>query len=131
MRYWASFVLVVFVLLMSPRAVPASEEAINGTVVPFFEALKTGDVKAVKMLLGGELEARMRPTLEDNKDYVESLKNRYEGSQVNILTSSEVDGELSVAVRLSFRDGGSELLQLVLRKATDGRWRIIGENVRP
>src|SRR4030042_176446 len=52
----------------------------NTTFAPLFEALRTGDVVAIKRYLSGSTYEQHRVLLEQNKEYGHFLRNHYAGT---------------------------------------------------
>jgi len=118
------FILVVFnTLAFSTENTPAE------IVQNYFLACENGDVSAMKPLIADHFYQRRKVLIEENKKYSEFLKSHYSGMQIEIV-STEVEsesGNAEVALKQIFPGGSSIDTTLVLKKNTDGVWKIVDE----
>lgn len=118
---------IVFVADITEADIAYSGDPINGTVLPFFDALGAGDVQRIETYLTGDFAKAMSPILRDNQAYPDTLRDQYEGSRVQIgdITGSEF--RLFVEVLVSFNDGKSSTVLLTLIKQEDDTWKIVDQ----
>ena len=116
------FILVVFNnLAFSTESTPA------GIVQNYFLACENGDVKAMKSLIADHFYQRRKVLIEENKKYSEFLKNHYSGMQIEIVSTEGESRNAEVMLKQIFPGGGSIDTTLVLKKDTDGVWKIVDE----
>jgi hypothetical protein len=116
-----------------PRRVVAQERAmsqesshgVSAVVLQFFEALKTGNVRALDSLLGGDLSIQMKPLLQDNQDYPEYLRQHYSQTTFSIDHLLEKLGVIMAHVTVDFPGGTTQTWTLTLKKEKAGEWKIM------
>ena len=138
MLYFHKFlVLTLFIVgssLMLPLSVQAAdgeeaEWAISNTVLPFFEALTSGDVRAIESYIGGDLAFNMKTLLRENREYPEILRRHYKDAVVRADNAFEEAGGIFVQVEIDFTDGKKRFFELLL-KDKDGIWKIFRQTER-
>lgn len=118
--------LAILIALTFSSYVYADSVIVGGTVTPFFDALRQGNVIAVESYLEDPLLADVKVLLRDNKGYPDFLREYYRGTTV-VVTNIESSSESAIAivnVDIYFPAGHVESLQLDLIKATVGGWKI-------
>lgn len=96
--------------------------AIN-TLIPFFEAVKNGDVEKIKLFLPEEEYKIYRVLLEQNPGYPDFLRRHYkdvtfqvkEVTQKAVNQTAQEEGNLHYRVELVFPDGKKEVHKFVLK----------------
>ena len=120
--------LLMLMILTTVKLSHAQEVPLNDTLMmeikhtallPYFNALKEGDVTAIKRYLGPDLYQKNRVLLEQNKEYPEFLRTFYQGVTITIEKAAKANGNIIVDVVLEFPNGDRNLTQLSLVK--DGR----------
>jgi len=107
----------------------------DAVILPFFKALKNGDVNVISQCLSKDMYNEYRKLLEENKEYPKFLRSYYRGAEFRMANVSEVDGEVEVDIIIEFPNGSQSVNTLrineepgtdeaVLRKR---RWRISGK----
>jgi len=99
------------------------------TVVNYTEALRAGDTAGVKSCLGGHLYEKREVLLDQNEEYPDFLRNRYDGAVFRIsneLTDMGPQGQ-GIALEVSFPTGHISKSMLIVEQAPDGLWQIVDE----
>jgi hypothetical protein len=88
------------------------------TLMPFFEALKNGDVLGIKKHISGNLYAKSRALLDENQNYPAFLKNYYRDVIFTVIKAEkEIAGEgIVFFVSLQFPSGSVSINELKLSK---------------
>lgn len=98
-------------------------------VVQFFEASRNGDTETIKRLIAGSFYDQRKVLLEQNKQYGEFLRTRYQGTEIwtgNVRMKG--DGTVGVVdVRILFPGGDVDTEKFLLKKGDDGAWKIVGQ----
>ena len=102
-----------------------SSHAVSAVVLQFFEALKTGNVRVLDSLLGGDLSIQMKPLLQDNQDYPEYLRQHYLQTTFSIDHLSEKMGVVVAHVTVDFLGSPTQAWTLTLKKGNAGEWNIM------
>ena len=104
----------------------AQESVVDGTVLPFFEALKAGDVKSIEGYLGEPLAVEVNTLLRDNQDYPSLLRQRYEGAYSGVTSVRELPGgEVIVDLEINYPARQAEYLRLRVVEGASGIWKIV------
>ena len=87
-------------------------------LMPFFQALKTGDVEVIKKHMSRDLYARNRVLLDENLEYPEFLRNYYKDITFRIVNAEEdFSGEgIVFYVSFDYEDGNSSIHELLLSR---------------
>ena len=104
----------------------------DAVVLPFFEALKNGDVNEIKQYLSTRMYNEYKTLLEQNKEYPEFLRNYYRDATFSIASASKIDGEIEVDVIIEFPNNSQSVSKLIVSEETQRdaaipgkqRWRI-------
>jgi hypothetical protein len=102
-----------------------SSHAVSAVVLQFFEALKTGNVRALDSLLGGDFSIQMKPLLQDNQDYPEYLRQHYSQTTFSIDHLLEKLGVVVARVTVDFPGDTTQTWTLTLKKGNAGEWNIM------
>ncbi len=118
---------------MYAQQIPVSDtlyaEIVNGTVLPYFNALKDGDVGAIKKYIAGRLYQKYKVLLEQNTEYPAYLRNYYQGAEFRIGKAAMIDNDVIVEVTSDYPNGRSNNGKLVLWKDNGTEtWKIIKSN---
>ncbi len=103
----------------------ADRHAIARTVLPYFRALKRGDVARLKDYLADAAYRQYQVLLEQNADYPRFLRTFYRGTSVAMGDPTTRDGHVVVPVTLTSRSGVASVVTLQLAQDARGRWRIV------
>ena len=134
MQYFVrSLALNLFILgtsLIAPGFVEAAgagkgKAIISNTVLPFFEALKSGNVQGIESYIGGELELSTRTLLRKNQEYPQFLRNHYAGAVVRVGNTAVNADEALVNVEIDFPGKEIRLFKIRVRKNNPGTWKIV------
>jgi hypothetical protein len=86
-------------------------------LLPFFQALKTGDVAVIKKHMSRDLYARNRVLLDENLEYPVFLRNYYKDITFRIVKAEEVPDEgILFYVSFDYEDGNSSIQELMLSR---------------
>lgn len=89
----------------------------NDAVLPFFAALKHGDIIAIKQYISPEMYKRYKRLLEDNKDYPQFLRDYYQDAKFHMERTNKMDDRVVFDVVIEFPDGNRSINKLrVLKK---------------
>jgi hypothetical protein len=102
-----------------------SSHAASALVLQFLEALKTGNVRVLDSLIGGDLSIQMKPLLQDNQDYPEYLRQHYLQTTFSIDHLVEKLGVVVARVTVDFPGGPTQTWTLTLTKGNTGEWKIM------
>lgn len=98
---------------------------ISNTVLPFFEALKSGDVQGIESCIGGKLELSTKTLLRKNQEYPQFLRNHYAGAVVRVGNTAVTADEAWVDVEIDFPGKETRLFKIRVRKNNRGIWKIV------
>ena len=121
--------VIVTGLLLATTPAYSDDSKVLDTVERYTQALQSGDVEAIKNLLGGRLYKKRRVLLEENTEYSDWLKQYYAGasfSYPNGVTSEAGTADKQVEVETRLGSGERVRIRLVLQSAPDtDEWQII------
>lgn len=108
-------------------------DVINETVLPFFEALKNGDVNLIKQVVAGDMYEKKKVLLEQNTEYPDFLRNYYEGVAFYVDAVDTKGDYVIVYISMEYPNGDSGTGKLYLWHINEitpgvhetGRWKII------
>jgi len=89
------------------------------TITPYFEALKNGDVGAIKLHISEGMYERYKVLLEKNKDYPEFLRKYYRDVDFEIEKIEWIDNDILVSAMIKFPNNESLISKFLLRKEMD------------
>ncbi len=81
------------------------EQVINETVMPFFEALKNGDVISIKQHIAGDMYERSKVLLEQNTEYPQFLRNYYQGVEFYVDDAYRSGNSVLVHIAIEYPNG--------------------------
>ena len=104
----------------------------NDAILPFFTALKNGDINAIKQYISPEMHARYKRLLEDNKEYPKFLRDYYRDARFSMEGATTTDNQVMVDVMIEFPDGHRRIKKMRVFKEANGlqgsnginSWRI-------
>jgi hypothetical protein len=124
----ALIILSSFYVMMGLKVQAGDAEA---SVQTYFEYLKDGDTEGILNILTDPLLSERRKLLEDNPEYPEFLKNTYQGANLEIKSTENIDkNKKAVDVEIHYVDG-SPLKARFLLKMVDNSWKIAEEINNP
>jgi len=105
------------------------------TMNPYFNALKNGDVGAIKLHLSEGMYERYKVLLEKNKDYPQFLRKYYRNVDFLVEKVERIGNDILVSAMIKFSNNESLISKFLLRKEMDdvypdgisGRWKIVKE----
>jgi hypothetical protein len=122
MNNFVSGVLLSSLVLFSFSVAHAAQDP-RDVVAAYFQAMKNGDIVAMKSYIGGKLYNKRKILLEQNVNYPDFLRKYYADGDIQV--GEAQDGVVKVLVQ--FPDGSIHTYQLVVEQAPDGDWRITDE----
>jgi hypothetical protein len=91
-------------------------EIVNETMVPYFEALKNGDVSTLQRLISGRMFERNKVLLEQNTEYPEFLRNYYRNVTFEVEKAENFGDDILVMVALEFPGQEPASFKYILRE---------------
>ncbi len=130
MKPYASHIVLALAVWLFGLGIPhAKAEEPFDTVASYTEALRAGDTAAVKSHIGGRLYETREVLLDQNEDYPDFLRKRYDGAVFHIsdeLIDLGTQG-LGIEIEVSFPSGHSSKGMAIVEQASDGSWEIVDE----
>jgi len=128
MKIITCFLLSLMLVTHAGSALAESVE-ITQTINLYSEALKKGDVNAIKSLVDGEFYKKNRSLLEQNSNYPEFLRNHFQRLELIVEeVLQKNDAIADVRVKVTSPNGNGYLLYLKLKYFVDGGWKIVKES---
>lgn len=121
---------IVIVLSMMIISMPASAEepVVTQTVMPFFQALKDGDVKAIKTYIDDPLYSKIKVLLNDNKAYPDYLRNWYAGASAEVAAITRMaNGEYIIDLRILSPNRSADVTRLRIAENKQGNWKVVDQ----
>jgi len=100
------------------------------TLLPFFRALRDGNVEVIKHYISGDMYRQSRVLLEKNKDYPRFLRDFYQGASFSVERAITAEGNIIADIVIEFPQGSKIFTRLRLSKANGQQWKVVDE-VRP
>ncbi len=99
------------------------------TVIYYFDALKSGNVEAIKSSVAGEFYQEQKVLLEENAQYSTFLKKNYTNAWFRLENTHQPSSDRAVVNgTIYFADGSESPTVFHLERApTDYTWRIVKE----
>ena len=90
------------------------DDLLNELVLPFFRALKAGDVDSIKRYISADMYESKQTLLEQNTEYPEFLRNYYQGVEFYVENIAEKGAYIIVYITIEYPNGdyGSARLYL-------------------
>ena len=126
-KYITTICFIVLTLLMSSNRSLANEDILETTVNPFFAALKSGDIEALKSHVGGQLYQNINEASGQNEDYGAFLRSRYTNATFYPTVIRQDENNIIVSVNVDFASEGTSVFELLIEKDTAGSWRIVDQ----
>jgi hypothetical protein len=107
----------------------AQDKIASETITSFFDALKSGDTDKLLLYIDGPMYKRTKVFLNQNNNYTNLLKTRYENADffINKISGTDHD-ELVADILISFPYGNTINKKLILKKNPGEKsWKIIDE----
>lgn len=107
----------------------AQENVASETLMPFFNALKAGDSTKLLQYIDGPLHKRNKVLLQQNDNYGDLLKTKYEKAEFIINKIFPIDHEKLVADILIISPGGNTVKRkfILNKKEGSNSWKVIDE----
>ena len=104
--------ILLFIFSIRCEYVSASDTYLTVNFVPFFNALKTGNIDLIKQYISGDLYERKKDLLERNSRYSVFLRDGYKDAEFRVKKVVNVDEDVIADVEISFPDGSYELIKI-------------------
>lgn len=126
-RYFILF--IVFMISFYTYQSYAQENVASETLIPFIDALKTGDTTKLLKYIDGPLHKRNKVLLQQNHNFADLLKTKYEKAEFIINKISPIDNENLVAdiLIITPRGNATERKLILNKKKGSNTWKIIDE----
>jgi hypothetical protein len=95
------------------------DNLLSEIVLPFFSALKAGDVNSIKRYIAGDMYESKKVLLEQNKEYPEFLRNYYRGVEFYTENIAEDSGYIIVDISVEYPNGDCGTAKLYLYQIND------------
>lgn len=119
-------ILIMLGLMFIVMPLHAEEPLVQETVLPFLQALQTGDVQKLESLLAGKMLRDNQVLLQKNKGYPEFLRNQYKGAVFQVTQVNKGQDEFLVSINVSYPDGNNDSIRIRLKQIDNsGSWRIV------
>ena len=118
--------LMIVVLIMSFGSFDANAFEPIDTVLSYLQALKDGNIEAIKDSIAGELYKKRKVLLEQNENYSEFLKKIYQDAEFQITKTTAKDDKVFISVAVDFSGRKTNFTFLLLKNAA-GNWKIYEE----
>lgn len=120
--------LIICTLFIVNGSVGADVNIATTTVNDFFVALQSGDIKALKKLVGKNFYKKKRQLLDNNNQYREFLQDWYQGATADVnLVSQESEMAYIMNLTINWPDRPSVSTHLLVSTRKNGKWKIIDE----
>lgn len=142
-----NIIVLIYFFVVVFAATPPNAQSADGepfpdieiqeaVILPYFEALKNGDVNKLKRYLSAAMVNEYKTLLEQNKEYPQFLRDYYENATFSVVRASEIDGQIEFDVLVEFPNGSQSIstLRVLEEKNVDEtlpdkrNWRI---NIKP
>ena len=123
----AGLVLLLLVGGPPPRQVnsdPLGETEIRGTLLPYFQAMRRGDLARMRPYVSDELYQSYATLFEQNQEYSRFLRHFYRRGGLAIASVSAQGDEATAHVRVRLADGTTATVVLSLTRSPAGVWQI-------
>lgn len=127
-RHFILFIAIMISLSVYTKSY-AQDEVAQVIVMPFLKALKSGDTTKILLYIDGPLYKRIKKLINQNNDYGDLLKAKYENVKFLFDKISAIDNEkLVVDILFIFPNGDTTIRKFIMRKNEDSNsWKIIDE----
>ena len=115
------------------------DQVLDKTILPYIQALQSGDVKTLQALIDGELAITLDKLLTENSSYPSFLRERFGQSPPRDLTvfrekvkkgfTKLGSAKGSVEVALARANASQVNLELSLEKNERGKWKVVAQRV--
>lgn len=107
--YMLSILLLLFPCTLWAKSLDISEDEARKISIeflePFFIALKSGDIEAIKRYMSDDMYKKYEVLLEKNKAYPKFLQKIYQKACFFITDINIVDDQIDMPIRVEYKDG--------------------------
>ena len=122
----AGLYIIIAALVVSVNVFDANAMEPNDIVLSYLQALKHGDIAAIKDSIAGKLYKKRKVLLEQNENYSEFLKKFYQDAEFQISKTTAKDDKVFISVDVDFSGKKTNFTLLLLKNAA-GNWKIYEE----
>jgi hypothetical protein len=103
---------------------PRGETEIRGTLLPYFQAMRRGDLARMRPYVSDELYKNYATLFEQNQEYSRFLRHSYRRRGLAIESVSAQGDEATAHVSVKMADGSTATVVLSLTRSPAGVWQI-------
>lgn len=103
---------------------PLHESEVRGTLLPYFQAMRRGDISRLRPYLSDELYKNYQVLFEHNLEYPRFLRHFYRGASLSLESVSATGDEATARVRVALADGSTQTVVLTLVRSAGSLWQI-------
>ncbi|MFZ7127499.1 MAG: hypothetical protein ACOWWM_15185 [Desulfobacterales bacterium] len=120
--------ILTILICLTATVVTAGSSLETSTIIPFYNALKAGDLNKARSFVGGSVLARLDRNMKSNGNYPTFIKSHY---QNRALSSVELDlathRKAVATIALEGPQNTNETIRWILEKQANGKWLIVDE----
>ena len=121
---------ILIISLCATISYSAENTIVETTIMPFYDALKNGDVVAVEAYIGDPLYSQVKVLLQDNQEYPDYLRQYYSNSYIEVTNVSDQSADYkNVYLDLYLSSSEKQSIELQLHKTTTGDWKVTKQTV--
>lgn len=122
-------IVVVGVVVLSGLNVLAKRsdsmlQVADTVIIPYFNALQSGDVKKIKGYISKELYEKKKTLLDSNSTYSDFLRKYYKDAEISIKTIKQYGDVIKATVKIYFKNGTTEEMVIQLKQDQSKKWKI-------
>ena len=103
------------------------QEIISNRVLPYFAALKAGDVRSLRTYVAGKLGRTLRKLLWDNPTYPQFLRKQFGGATI-VVTNTRIGKRMLVTeVRMTRPNKEALTFEVRVRQNSRGEWKVVDQ----
>jgi len=106
---------------------------LSNTLVPYFKALKAGDVDAIKYYISGNLYEKYRILLDHNKEYPSFLRSHFKNAKFLVKRVEKINNEIFVEIEAWFENGSYTNQKLVFAEELGKpapTWKVVRQSMQ-
>lgn len=103
---------------------PVGDTEVRGTLLPYFQAMRRGDLARMRPYISDELYKNYATLFEQNQEYPRFLRHFYRRGGLTIESVSVQGDEATARVSVRLADGVPASVVLSLTRSLTGIWQI-------
>lgn len=127
MKRYALYIITTLLFVSYGSLHAETSETVDAVIANYFEALKNGNIDTIRNYIAGNFYKKKKTLLENNKDYPEFLREFYQGAEVQIRNSTQVDDKAVAEVWVYSPDRSISVTKIRLEKDSSNTWKIVEE----